>query len=487
MSLTGNIRSGVRWVFVGKVGQQVLNFVIGVVLARLLLPAHFGLLVTIQVFTGLAGFVSGGGMGQALIRASEMTLRDSHVVFTAQLFLGVLIYSFFFSLAPWFADWFEEPLYKDLLRVSALTFLFRPFSNTASSLLHRNMRFKAISFIQITVLLVTGTTSITMAVLGFEVWSLVLSGLLGSALNVFFSGIATRWLPRFAFDRQVLRRLGGYGLKVSAVNIVLYLKKNTGNFVISRFLGPAAVGFFNKGATQAELPHSLITGSANGVVFRALSKMQEDLDTSKYTYLRSLTLATAYSYPFFVGLWWVAEPFIYTIYGPKWIESGQILRILVFTGFFLTIGSLSGAVGAARNLLGRELVVQLFTWALLVASVSYAYQWGIEGVAWAMVADAVVMSSLMARIACRELRVKPWELLLAIRTALLLNGILMAILALAHISVLSGYKASQPAFYLAAMTTLGAAVYGLCFLYLPVPQLATEAHRWKKKMGLAGG
>jgi O-antigen/teichoic acid export membrane protein len=346
------------------------------------------------------------------------------------------------------------------------------------------MRFKAISFIQITMLVVSGTASITMAALGFEVWALVLSGLLGSALNVVLSGITARWRPRFAFDRQVLKRLGGYGIKVSAVNIVLYLKKQTGNFIIGRFIGPAAVGLFNKAFSLQEMP-GLVTSSAHNVIFRTLSSIQDNLDQSKYVYLGSLTLATVYSFPFFVGLWWVAEPFIYTVYGPKWIGSAEVLEILVPAGIFGTVGSLSGAVGAARRLLGREFLVQMFTWAFIATAAAFAYRWGITGIAWVMLAEAIVTSILMASIACRELHTTISELFVAIRPALLLNSILMFSLALAHISALSGYKTSQPALYLAAMTAVGAIVYGFCFLYLPVPQLATEAHRWKRKMHLA--
>ena len=487
MSLGESIRSGVRWVFVGKVGEQALNFAIGVVLARLLLPEHFGLLVTVQIFTGLAGFVTGGGMGQALVQAREMTLHDSHVVFTAQLAIGTLIYTLFFSLAPWFAVWYDEPIYEDLLRVSALTFLLRPFFNTATSLMHRDMRFKALSFLQIAMIVVTGASSITMALLGFEVWSLVLSGVLGSMLNAVLSMMLAGWRPRLAFDREVLRRLGGYGIKVSAVNIVLYLKRQTGNFVISRLLGPASVGLFNKATSLYEMPARMITGSAHNVVFRALSSVQENLDQSKYMYLRSVTLACVYALPAYVGLWWVAEPFIHTVYGAKWVPSAAVLEIIVPAGFFVIVGSLSGAVGAARRLLGRELVVQIFTLVLLGGGAWYASRWGIAGVAWAIFGVTIVTSLLMTRIACRELRVKVRELWRAVRPALILNLLLVAALALTHTFLVADLKADQPAVYLLVMTLVGGAVYGVSFLFLPVPELRSEASRWKSRMGLPVG
>lgn len=484
MSLGETIRSGVRWVFVGKAGQQLLSFAIGVVLARLLLPEHFGLLVTVQIFTGLAAFVSGGGLGQALVQSKEMTLQDTHVVFTAQLVIGFLIYFLFFISAPWFAAWYEEPIYEALLRISALTFLLRPFFNTSMSILHRDMRFKTLSFIHVGVLVATGSSSITMALLGFEVWSLVLSGILGALLNVTLAAWASGWRARLAYDKEVLKRLGGYGLKVSGVNIVLYLKKQAGNFVIGHTMGPASVGLFNKATSLYEIPGRMITGSAHHVVFRALSTIQDNLDKSKYVYLRSVTLASVYALPAYVGLWWVAEPFIHTVYGAKWVPAAPVLEILVTAGFFVTVGSLSGAVGAARRLLGRELVVQAFTLALLGGAAWYATRWGITGVAWAVLGVAVITSFLMAGIACRELRVRPRELARALRPAVQLNLILMATLAATHAFLLEPYKSNQPYLYLLGMAAVGSAAYGACFLFLPVPELRKEANRWKRRIRL---
>ena len=487
MAIGNTIRGGVKWVLTGKVAHQMLHFAISVALARLLLPEHFGLVVTVQVFTGLAGFVAGGGMGQALVQAPIMTLRDTHVVFTAQLVIGALLYGLFFFIAPWFAVWFDEPIYKDLLRVSAITFLIRPFANTPSSILHREMRFKAKAFISVSILMVTGVTSISLAALGFGVWSLVLGGIAGAVTNVFLANIVARWRPGLAIDKGVLRRLGGYGLKVSAVDIVVYLRAQSANLIISRFIGPAAVGLFNKADSLKTMPTKLISASTRTVVFRALSKNQENLDQSKYIFLRTITLVSAYVFPALVGLGWVAEPFIYTVYGPNWVEAAPALEILVLAGFFASVGMQGGAVAAARKMLGRELVIQSLGLALLLAGTLYAYRWGITGVAWVVVGVSALTSALMIRLASRELRVKPKELLRALQPAFLLNAILAGALFALHVLALGSFKDTQPAVYLLTMAIFGGTLYGVCFLYLPIPQLTKEAQRWKHRLHLPCG
>ena len=258
MNLGDTIRGGVRWVVAGKVGHEFLHFGLSIVLARLLMPSDFGLLVTVQIFTGVAGFIAGGGMGQALIQSRDIAPRDTHVVFTTQLLVCCTIYTrFFLQYRLLFADWFDEPLYEDLLRVSALTFLIRPFANVPNSLLHREMRYKAKAFINLGVLLSTGITSISLALLGFGVWSLVLGGIAGGLMNVLLATITSGWRPRLALDLTVLKQFANYGVKVSMNDIVVYLRKQSGNFTVSRFIGTEAVGLFNKAASLNDKPRGL--------------------------------------------------------------------------------------------------------------------------------------------------------------------------------------------------------------------------------------
>ena len=146
MNLGDTIRQGTKWLISGRLAGRVLKFSYGVILARLLVPADFGMLVTMQVFTGIAAFVAGGGMGQALVQSEKVTNKHYHVVFTIQLALCSLIFLMFYFLSPWFALWYDNPLYENLLWVSSLVFLLRPFANIQSSRLHREMRYKSKSY-----------------------------------------------------------------------------------------------------------------------------------------------------------------------------------------------------------------------------------------------------------------------------------------------------------------------------------------------------
>jgi len=478
-----DIRHGIAWLFVGNTGKQALGFLFGIILARLLAPEDFGALLTIQVFTGLAGFVAGGGMGQALVRAKETSKHDYDIVFTLQILIGSLIYAGFFFAAPWFSKWYSTPLYTDLLRVSALNFIFRPLVNLPSSMLYRQMRFKLLTSVSFVSLVLSSLTSIMMAYWGYGVWSLVWGGIVGSVLNAIMLIPLAKWRPGFSIEFRRGRDIARYGMLVSVTDILVYLRKQVGVFILSRTLGPVSVGLFNKGESLARMPHAFITGSVYQVLFRAMAAEQDNLDKCRYLFFRSVTLVAVYATPFYVGFLWLAEPLVRGVYGAKWLEAAAPLFILAFAWPFWLMDNLSGAVLAAHNWLDREVSVQLSTLVVTALAVLISLSHGIEGVAYAIVAASVYSALYIHWLAIQCLQARWNGYLRALAPAAILNSLLIAVLFTLDHTLPESVRSHDLA-YLAIMTTGGGFAYGLGFLYLPLAALRSEQQRWKTKFRL---
>ncbi|MHB1247090.1 MAG: lipopolysaccharide biosynthesis protein [Sulfuriferula sp.] len=483
MSQGQSIRSGTKWVFAGGIGLQALGFVFGVILARLLVPADFGALVTIQVFTGLVGYIAGGGMGQALVQSRQASNDDYQMVFTLQLMIGVVIYVGFFLLSPFIAVWFGNPLYSSLLKLSALSFILRPFVNIPNSKMFREMRFKESTFIQLFTLLVSSSTSITMAYHGYGVWSLVWGGLVSAFLGIFVVTPVSGWKPGLRLDFVRARELATYGFKVSANDLAVYLRGQTSNFILSHQAGPAIVGIFNKADSLSQMPNGMVSGAVYHPIFRALSQEQDNLDKSRYLYFRALTLVSVYALPFYVGLWWLAHPFILVVYGAKWQASAQPLSILALGGLFFAIENQSGAVAAAQNKLGIELRIQLISWALMALAIYTGLRFGLSGVAWGILIVSAYNAAAMGWLAQRSLQARFSMLVTALQPALVLNTMLFAALATLNYFIYS-LEQSRPIVYLLGMIGFGAIFYMLLFLFMPLPGLLSEQAAWKRKIGL---
>jgi O-antigen/teichoic acid export membrane protein len=481
MDLSQNIRKGVKWLIIGNTGSRIIKFAFGVALARLLVPADFGMIVTIQVFTGFVGMLASGGMGQALIRAKEVDYNDFNAVFTLQLALGTVVYLGFFLTAPWFAEFFGDPLYADLLQVSALSFLMRPFNYMYVSWLNREMKFKKRSIVGIIAGMVTGISSVLMAWSGMGVWSLTLSGLAGGLVQNIMLAHVTPLSLRLNIDFAIMRRHGAYGSKIVANDILGHVKNEGLKLILSKLAGPTFLGLFNKADSLHRLPYWMFAQPVAQPVFRAMSKVQDDLDQTKYMFYRVITLLMVYLLPFYVGLWWVAEPFIGVVYGEQWLPAAEPLRILALTGFFYIIARPSGVLLMAQNRLVQEMIAQAAILVVTLSACLIGLRWGLEGVSWSVLGSQIFATTYFYTLVYRTIPTRIMELVRAIAPGLKLNSLLFLVLALTD-SLTGDLRTTGPAFYLLCMVVSGSLFYLAAFLLLPITALQSESARWRQKI-----
>jgi len=272
----------------------------------------------------------------------------------------------------------------------------------------------------------------------------------------------------------------------SANEIIRYAKAQTANLLISRTLGASLVGLYNKAESLSGMPRAIILGSVEQAVFRGMASVQDDKDLSKYMFLRTITLVAVYTMPVYVGLWWLADPFIIAVYGQKWSLAAEPLRIFSITGMLLVAGTAGQLVEAQRRL-GRELLLNVETGVVLVVSCFIGLKWGIVGVAWGMVVTRLYNNVRMYQLAKSIVDATYRDLVLALRSAYALNSILFGVLYGADRLGLGPYRQSHPGLYVLGMAAIGAGTYAVLFLTSQFPELRGEVSRWKKVIRAAAG
>lgn len=478
MHLGAAIRSGAKWLAFGKLANRLWEFAFGVILARLLTPADFGMIATVSVFTGFVGMFTAGGMGQSLIRAKEADEEDFMAVFTLQLGMGILVYLGFFVAAPFIARAFDNPIYTDLVRVMALSFLLRPFHVMRMAWLNRRMDFKSRTKVEVSMGLFSGITASLLAWAGLGVWSLALSGLLNALVQNLWLSRLVPLRARLNPSRAVMARHTSFGAKIVANDFLSYVNREGRTLLISKLAGAATLGLFNKAESLARLPNQLLMQPTMEPLFRALGKTQDDLAQARYLYHRAITLLAAYTLPLYALLWWIAEPFIGVVYGPKWLEAAEPMRILTLMGAALILLFPSSVLLAAQNRLGQEMRAQALNLPLALVAVYVGLNWGLVGVAWAVLGATSLLALHLAFCVQRTLD-STWSEL----ASALAPGLAMALvnaLALGGLdAAVGGWKSAHPTLYLLAMSSLGAGVFALLLLYTPFTALHSEAARWR--------
>ena len=478
MSIGQSIRAGVAWLMFGNTGSQVISFLFGIALARLLFPADFGMIATVQILTGLVSLVTSGGMAESLVRAKQAEERDFDVVFSLQLAIGVLACVAVFAVAPWFARFFEDPLYVGLLAVSAMNFLLRPFAMVRSAWLTREMNFRMSAFANLVATVATGASGVAMALVGMGVWSLAFGGLVAAFTLNFMLYWLTPLRLRLRMDVEVAKRHSAFGLKITFLDLLAHFGREAIKAVMSKLAGPAFLGLFVKADSLSRMPSSFIHPATNRVVFRALSKITDDHDQSKYLLHRTIALLCLYTFPFLIGLMWLAEPLILVVYGERWLPAAEPARILALAGFFFSIGRPCSALLHAHNRLDREIILQSVVLVVSIPACVVGLRWGLAGVAWTLVIVQVAAVAFFYFLAYRTIPMRFADLIASVRPALLLSALLVAALALAS-GLSSDLRSSAPLIYLILMTGIGGGVYATAFFFLPIPGLEPEVARWK--------
>ncbi len=381
-SLTERTLSGFAWMFSGSIASFILQLVVTMVLARLLSPSDFGLLSAALVIVYFAAMFSSLGMGPALIQRQELDEKHIDTGFTANLVfsfsIGLLIYGF----APFIAGLYKMPELVPILRALSLLFPIRGFAGLSEALLKRTGKFRQLASANITSFFWGyGVVAIVLSYFGRGVWSLVFATLVQATLNSF---LLYRHLPhaiRFRFDRGIFRDLIGFGGGVTAANFANYLARQGDNFIVGRWLGAEALGYYGKAYSLMLLPTTQLTSILDQVLFPILSKVQDETRKLKLAHKYGISTIALTMMPLSVISFVLAPELIGIVYGSEWELAVKPFQILCLSMFFRSAYKICASVIIARGKVKSFTQTQVIYGTMVILGALVGQKWGIEGVA----------------------------------------------------------------------------------------------------------
>lgn len=473
-SLKQKTAKGLLWGGISNGGQQLLNALFGIFLARLLSPADYGMVGMLTIFSLIAVSLQESGFISALNRKKDARQEDYNAVFWFNVMCSTTVYIVLFFLSPLIAAWFRQPVLVPLARLMFLSFVISSFATTPRAWLFRNLRVKQTAIITMVALVASGVTGVTLAWNGFAYWGIAWQNITYCLFITIGSWMAAEWRPTFHLDFRPLRGMIGFSSKLLATNIFTHINNNLFSLFFGRLYGERMVGYYNQANKWTGMGYNTLTGMVWSVTQPLFARLSyDDPQRMREVFRKMLRFTCFLSFPSLFGLGLIAQEFITIAITDKWLPSAQLMQLLCVGGAFMPVASLYSnfliSQGKSNvfmyNTMAQCLVQMLFMVAL--------YPYGVEAMVVAYVVVNILWVFAWHFFVRRTMTLTLVESLRDMFPFMVLSLLAMAaawgasLLVEGHVALSLLVKVVVAAVtYLALMWMFGAAILKECFAYL---------------------
>jgi len=360
-------------------------------MARMISPEAYGLVAMAYVVIHFGSHFSELGFGPALIQKQDIKPQDIGTAYFTAFGTGILFFVVGYLIAPTAAVFFAEPELVAILRVASAIFLLGPITAISINLLRRALRFKVTSGIEIAgFALGTGLVGISLAILGYGVWSLIAAALGNSLIRFILSLVAVRHEFHLSFDKNSFRTLFAFGGKYSLTGFFEVITYRVDTIFIAYFLNSTLVGIYNRASFLVQIPTQYLWNVVNRVIFPSLSEARTEPNRLMAGYRSAFLFLGIILFPFCIGISIGAREIVLVILGPQWHDAVPILRILAVGVPFHLLLHLNGILYDVKNKLTLKLTIR-FCHLVFICLLYYIMRgYGLAGFAIAFMVTEIV-------------------------------------------------------------------------------------------------
>ena len=332
-----SIKNNILWSAVDRFSTQGVQFVLSIIIARLVLPSEYGLVAMLTIFMAVAQTFIDSGFSYALMQKKEREECDFSTVFIINVVLSILVYSFFFFTAPFVAVFYEEPRMTLICRISFIVLIIDGFSIIQRTKLILLGTFKVITKISLISVISSGIIGIGLAYKGYGVWALVSQTIISSIINcvlLWYWGVGVK---RLEFSKESFRDLFRFGSKVLCTSLLDTIYTNLYNLVIGKVYKPTELGYYNRAYTLSQFPSRNIYNICSRVIFPKLSEIQNEGKDHVDFFCRYIRFLCFIIFPLMIGLSILSKPLIIVILSEKWLPCANYISILAIAYMFFPL------------------------------------------------------------------------------------------------------------------------------------------------------
>jgi lipopolysaccharide exporter len=458
--INNEIAKGAVWMVAFKFLDRGVGLASTIVLARLLVPADFGLIAIAMMLIGALQLLFAFNFDVHLIQTADAGRPQFDTVWTFNVLFGALCAACLSALAHGVALFYAEPRLEAVIYVLALGALVGGFANIGPVIFRREMRFDREFKFLLAKRLAPVLVTIPIAIWLRSYWALAIGQLTGTLAGVVLSYYVSAYRPRFSLAARAELFHASKWLFVN--NLLGFLNGRAAEFVIGKFAGVAGLGVYTISAEISTLPTTELVAPINRAAFPGYSRLAHDLEQLRASFLGVISIIALFALPAGLGIVAVADLMVPAVLGWKWLAAIPLIQVLalygVLTALQTNIGYIYLAVGKPRLI---TLVAALQFIVLLALLLPATMRWGAMGAAWAFLATAVMMVPVNQALIARQL-----DLSARGYGARLWRPVLAALIMAAAVFALKSrftLAAETPAYVLALLVcvAVGALVYAL--------------------------
>ena len=340
-SLKNKTVKGTIWSTLERFSVQGIQFVVMIIMARLLTPEDYGLVGMLAIFIAVSQSLIDSGFSQALIRKQDRSEVDNSTVFYFNIGVGIILYFILFFSAPLIADFYKEPQLIPITRAIGLSLVFNSLVVVQRALLTIKLDFKTQAKASATGAIVSGILGIWMAYSGFGVWAIVWQQLSNLAVVTILLWILSHWKPIWAYSWTSFKELFGFGSKLLASGLLETIYRNLYLIVIGKVFKASDLGYYTRAHQFTDFASSNITGIFQRVTYPVLCTIQDDDARLADVYRRLLKTSAFIVFPLMMGMAAVARPMILSFLTEKWLFSAVIIEVLCFAQMWYPVHAIN--------------------------------------------------------------------------------------------------------------------------------------------------
>lgn len=390
MSFSNTVVKSLLWSSFEKLSVQIIQFIIGIILARLLTPSEYGIIGILLVFIAFMQVFIDSGFSKALIQTQGRTEIDYSTVFFINGLISVVCYVLLWLSAPLIADFYNNLELINYMRIIGLVLFFSALFVIPNTILTIHLDFKILAKINFAGNLFSGVIAIFMAYYGYGVWSLIWQQIIRAVLLVILSWVFVRWMPLFVFSKESFKRLFAFGSKLLYASLLGMIVNNFTNLFIAKLSSTKDLGYYTRGTQFTDVVYGTTSSVLDSVLLPVFSRSQNDLPLLvNYfkIFIRSVALLIV---PIFFLLAFMSKPLVLLLLTEKWLPVVPIMQIFCFARLITIIAGLNITVLYAIGRSDLVLKQQVIKIIIRVIFLALALKFGIIYIAIAELLSTIV-------------------------------------------------------------------------------------------------